>query len=466
MQKVYVLDTSVLLQDPECLWKFDDNELVIPAIVLEELDRQKKRQDEIGRNTRRVARHLDRLRSMGPLCQGIPLPAGGQLRIELNHRAWSNVGHQFLEMNEDNRILAVAYNLHLEEMGKSASDGRRPVILVSNDVLLRVKADMLGIQAEELRGSEALDQAGRRYRGYTELTVEPEVIDRAFKNRMLPTDILPGDWYPHQFLLLHSSRTHSQSAILRFHADKKCFIPVRGGDAHPWGLAPRNIQQRMAFELLMDDRVPLVTLTGPAGTGKTLLALAAGLQKVEEEQLYRKLLVSRPVVPLGNDLGFLPGDKDEKLRPWMQPIFDNLDFLLRDRKERRLEEVLYGLQHLEIEALTYIRGRSIPNQFVIVDEAQNLTPHEVRTIISRAGHGSKFVLLGDPQQIDHSYLNERNNGLTFAVERFKSEQVAGHIELIKGERSLLAEVAVAVLEESSDPNTKRKAYESGHATAI
>jgi PhoH-like ATPase len=214
---------------------------------------------------------------------------------------------------------------------------------------------------------------------------------------------------------------------------------------HIWGVKPRNVQQTMALELLLRDDIPLITLIGKAGTGKTLLALASGLMQTEDLGYYKKLLVARPIVPVGKDLGFLPGEKQEKLRPWMQPIYDNLEYLFNTKKPGELDAILAGMGSIEVEALTYIRGRSIPDQFIIIDEAQNLSKHEVKTILTRVGEGSKIVLMGDPAQIDHPYLDEYNNGLTYVLERFKEQKVAGHVQLVKGERSELAQLAADLL---------------------
>ncbi len=246
-------------------------------------------------------------------------------------------------------------------------------------------------------------------------------------------------------MILKDETGTSKSALLKVSADGKQLEPLHLSNDPVWGIAARNAQQRMALELLLNDDIPLVTLTGKAGTGKTLLTLAAGLLKVEDEHKYKKLLIARPVVPMGKDIGYLPGEKEEKLRPWMQPIYDNLEFLFDTKKAGDIDKILAGLGSIQVEALTYIRGRSIPGQFIIIDEAQNLSKHEVKTIVSRAGEGSKVILMGDPEQIDHPYLDATSNGLTYVVERFKPYRVAGHVTLEKGERSLLAQLAADVL---------------------
>lgn len=262
---------------------------------------------------------------------------------------------------------------------------------------------------------------------------------------LLKEVLLKTSFNPHEFIILKDELGSSASAIGKVSLDRKQLRPLMFDDDHIWGVKARNVQQKMAFELLLNDDIPLVTLTGKAGTGKTLLSLAAGLLKIEDENKYQKLLVARPVVPMGKDIGFLPGEKEEKLRPWMQPIYDNLEYLFHTKKPGDLDRILQGLGSIQVEALTYIRGRSIPEQFIIIDEAQNLTKHEVKTIITRVGEGSKIILMGDPEQIDHPYLDESNNGLTYVVEKFKDQEISGHIRLEKGERSPLAQLAAQIL---------------------
>lgn len=443
MKKVYILDTNVLLQDPRSIFAFQDNDVIIPAVVLEELDSKKRFVDEVGRNAREVSRLLDKLRETGKLHSGVKLQSGGLLKVELNHRSIFKLQETFGEMTSDNRILAVAMNIQLEEQAK---EEKNPVILVSKDVLLRVKADALGIESQDFLSDKVIENA-KVYPGFYELQVDPTIIDRFFIQKSLTfkeLDLSSEQLCYNEFYILKDKFGTNKSAIVKVNRLKNSVEPIRINDAI-WGISPRNVQQRMALELLLDDKIPLVTLTGKAGTGKTLLSLAAGLLKVEDEGVYHKLLVARPIIPMGKDLGFLPGEKEEKLRPWMQPIFDNLEYLFNVKKPGELDKILAGMGSIQVEALTYIRGRSIPNQFIIIDEAQNLTKHEVKTIISRVGEGSKIVLMGDPDQIDHPYLDASNNGLTYVVERFKHQSISGHITLLKGERSLIAQLAADLL---------------------
>ena len=443
MKKIFVLDTNVLLHDPNSIFAFKENEVIIPAIVLEEIDSKKRNADEIGRNARTVSRLLDGLRELGHLHSGVELEHGGTLKVELNHRSFLKVQEMFGEVSNDNRILAVALNYLNEEKEKPDP---RPVVLVSKDVLVRIKADVLGITPEDFL-SDRTGDLDELYAGYQTLMVHPSLIDEYYSNRSLSVKQLGLSYalYPHEFIILKDEIGSTKSALLKVNSDASRLEPLFLGNDAVWGISARNAQQRMALELLLNDDIPLVTITGKAGTGKTLLALAAGLFKVEDAHKYKKLLIARPVVPMGKDIGYLPGEKDEKLRPWMQPIYDNLEYLFDTKKAGDIDKILMGLGSIQVEALTYIRGRSIPAQFIIIDEAQNLSRHEVKTIVSRAGEGSKVILMGDPEQIDHPYLDAASNGLSYIVEKFKQQGISGHITLEKGERSHLAQLAADLL---------------------
>ncbi|PRO40818.1 PhoH family protein [Bacillus sp. LLTC93] len=440
MSKIYVLDTNVLLQDPNSIFSFEDNEVVIPAVVLEEVDSKKRYMDEVGQNARRVSRLIDALRSKGKLHEKITLESKGTLRIELNHRSFHELQEIFIEKTNDNRILAVAKNLSLEEETKPHG---RPVILVSKDVLVRVKADAIGLQAEDFLSDRVLQNEDID-NGYHELYIPTEQLNTFYKqNQLHVKDVTNASLNPHQFVIMKGNEGGSALGML----DQKGELVKRliYDQEHIWGIRPKNVQQTMAIELLLRRDIPLVTLIGKAGTGKTLLALAAGLMQTEDLGMFKKLIVARSIVPVGKDLGYLPGEKEEKLRPWMQPIYDNLEFLFNTKKPGELDAILAGIGSIQVEALTYIRGRSIPDQFIIIDEAQNLTKHEVKTLLTRVGEGSKIVLMGDPEQIDHPYLDSLNNGLTYVIERFKGQQISGHVKLVKGERSGLAQLAADLL---------------------
>ncbi|WP_280769123.1 PhoH family protein [Salipaludibacillus daqingensis] len=439
LAKTYILDTNVLLQDPLAIYSFDDNNVIIPAVVLEEIDSKKRYMDEIGRNAREVARLLDELRGKGRLHEGVELPNGGSLVVELNHRSFEQMKKHFMEPTNDNRILSVALNLSLEK--PRAED----VVLVSKDALLRVKADALGLRSEDFL-SDRIVQFDRMYQGYEETWLDPDKMDKLFSEKhLLAEEVDLKHSFPNHFYIFKDSANGTRSALAFMNSRKTHLQIFLNNYDVVWGIKPRNVQQKMALELLTREDIPLVTLAGKAGTGKTLLSLAAGLYQTEDLNRYKKLLVARPVVPMGKDIGYLPGEKDEKLRPWMQPIYDNLEFLFNTNKSGELEQILAGMSSIQVEALTYIRGRSIPDQFIIIDEAQNLTKHEVKTILTRVGEGSKIVLMGDPKQIDHPYLDEYTNGLTYVTERFKHLSEAGHIKLEKGERSGLAQLAADLL---------------------
>ncbi len=442
LSKIYVLDTNVLLQDPLSIYSFKDNEVVIPAVVLEEVDSKKRYMDEVGRNARFVSKLIDKFRETGKLHERIHLENGGTFRIELNHRSFVQLQEIFVEKTNDNRILAVAKNLSLEEQAKQHG---KPVILVSKDVLVRVKADAIGLQAEDYL-SDRVIEVDNIYTGFVEQYIPKEVMNKFYETGQLPiSDIKEQMLHPNQFILMKDALGGSGSAIGVVDASGQKIKKLVFQNEQIWGVRSRNVQQTMGMEMLLREDIPLVTLIGKAGTGKTLLALAAGLMQTEDLGLYKKLLVARPIVPVGKDIGYLPGEKEEKLRPWMQPIFDNLEYLFNTKKPGELDAILAGMGSIEVEALTYIRGRSIPEQFIIIDEAQNLTKHEVKTILTRVGEKSKIVLMGDPQQIDHPYLDEYNNGLTYVVEKFKEQKISGHVKFVKGERSKLAQLAADLL---------------------
>lgn len=436
-KKVFVLDTNVLLHDPQAIFRFQEHDIVIPIVVIEEIDNFKKDQTEIGRNARSVSRQLDKLRQKGSLNQGVPLEMGGSLRIDL--AAHQEIGFYTLDKSKaDNQILACASEL--------LKTRKEKVVLVTKDTNLRIKADAAGLQAEDYT-TDRVEMDGL-YTGTTQWVTDGVQIDLLHQGGLLPDEQNPLQ--PNQFVTLLDKDNESHRGLGRFHANEGRILPLKRMDTLPWGIKPRNREQQFALDLLMDDSVQVVTLLGKAGTGKTLLAIAAGLQQVVDEEKFNKLLVSRPVMPMGRDLGFLPGDVEEKLRPYMQPIFDNLDFIVSANTEmRRRSSMTVGqLQeggYLSVEPLTYIRGRSIPNQYIIVDEAQNLTPHEVKTILTRAGDGTKIVLTGDPHQIDNPYVDSATNGLSYLAEHFKHLEIAGHVTLTKGERSRMAELASNLL---------------------
>ena len=440
MRKNYVLDTNVLLHDPRALFQFKDNNVIIPIYVVEEIDKFKRDLSELGRNARQVSRDLDAFREEnGSLTEGVPLESGGTLRVLFTQR---ELPRELMNQHvADNRILALAMDVKEREPNLRC-------VFVTKDINLRIRADALGLVTEDYENDKIENPEG--YMGVRELEVGKGDIDAFYAHGELPLPDGINGVYPNEFALLKDRQAPNHTALSKYNAQKGRFVPLlKSLKEGAWGLRPRNKEQSFALDLLLNDEIKLVTIVGKAGTGKTLLAIAAGLQKTMEEQVYQKMLVSRPVFPLGKDIGFLPGTVEEKLNPWMQPIYDNVEFLMgisrADKKAGRSYRELIDLGLVAIEPLTYIRGRSIPNQYIVVDEAQNLTPHEVKTIITRVGDNTKIVLTGDPYQIDNPYVDSTSNGLVHVVNKFKHERLAGHITLTKGERSALAELASNVL---------------------
>ncbi|MDP2921914.1 MAG: PhoH family protein [Candidatus Omnitrophota bacterium] len=431
MRKIFVLDTNVIIHNADAINVFADNEVVLPIDVIEELDIFKKDSDEKGRNARAAIRMLDDLRERGKLGEGVPLENGGVLRIIMHHP--DTKGLLNIAPNErDNRILMVAYDL--QQKGNK-------VVFVSKDINARVKADALGIKAVDFEKQKV--DIETLYSGWKEIMVSSREVDTFYERKFF--NVKENGMFPNQYVLLKDSASDKHTALGRFDVKQKGVVPLKSDQGDVWGIKPRNKEQAIALDLLLDDNIKLVTLVGVAGTGKTLLALAAGLKKTVDEHAYKRILVSRPVIPMGKDIGYLPGTKEEKLVNWMQPIFDNLEYILTIRKRKEHVDDLIESDLLQLEALTYMRGRSIPNQFIIIDEAQNLTPHEIKTVVSRAGNNTKMVLTGDPYQIDSPYLDSSSNGLSYAVERMKGQEMFGHVTLTKNERSGLASVAAELL---------------------
>ncbi len=433
--KYFVLDTNVLLHNPESITSFDDNHVILPMTVIEELDSFKRHNDELGRSARHVIRQLDTLRSRGSLKDGVKMENGGILKISVEHK---NMPGTCMDMSvPDNRILAVAHSLHAQ--------GER-VIFVSKDINSRLKGDALGIEVMDFEKQKC--NFDELYTGWSEFQTTTEVIDDFYKNETLTHPNF--DFLANEFIVLRDKDDPKHSGLGRA-VNQKSLTHLNSKFETAWNIRPRSKEQRIALELLMHPEIDLVTLIGRAGTGKTLLALAAGLECVLHQNSFEKLLVSRPIIPMGKDIGYLPGTKDEKLNLWMQPIFDNLTYLMRLQHkldegtvQQKINRLLKD-QQIELEALTYIRGRSIPKQFIIIDEAQNLTPHEIKTIISRAGENTKMILTGDPNQIDNPYLDSSSNGLSYAIEKLKGHQIYGHVTLSKSERSPLSAIAAEFL---------------------
>ena len=438
MKKTYVLDTNVILHSAQSLNAFEDNEVVIPMTVIEELDKFKRNQDELGRNTRQAIRQIDALRQKGSLAKGVKLDNStdpdkcGSLRVMVSEGHLSGSSDMKVP---DNRILNVAKMLMEQE--------KHPVIFITKDLNLRLKADALGIPVEDFECEQV--NSDELYSGVLTIPADDELIAQFYRDGFI--EIPEGvTVYPNEFVMFADKANEHHTSVGWCRHGRIEVLPNGAGE-RVGGITPRSLEQRMALILLTDPEIQVVSLVGQAGSGKTLLALAAAVEQAINNNLYERILVSRPIMPMGKDIGYMPGGKDEKLGVWMQPIYDNLEFLLQNggKKDqqsvrRRLDDMRRNHQ-LELEALTYIRGRSIPRQFIIVDEAQNLTPHEVKTIVSRAGLGSKMILTGDPAQIDNPYLDASSNGLSYLVEHFKGIDLHGHITLRKSERSPLAAAA-------------------------
>ena len=441
MKKTFILDTNVLLHDVNCLHAFEDNDIIIPMAVIEELDAFKSAGDTLGKNARMVSRTLDEMRKMGRLNEGVKLPKGGTLKIEMDKP--NSLPYSMAFNKADNSILNIAYTLSKKE--GSYKKNAAPVFVVTKDINMRLKAEALGLCAQDYTSDKVnLDEL---YTGMAEAEVDSAQIDAFYKEKQLALD--PKLYVANQFVILKTNDGSKKSAIGRVSNDGNFILrPLPNQEPVAWGIKPLNKEQRFAMELLLDDSLDIVTLVGTAGTGKTLITLATGLQRTMDENAYRRMVVCRSIVPVGKDLGFLPGTKEEKLEAWMGAIYDNLAFLA-DRKnpDEGEEKAHYLLDSgkIEIASVTHMRGRSLPNQYMIVDDAQNLTPHEMKTILTRAGEGTKVVVTGDPYQIDTPYLDVESNGLTYLVDRLKGQPSYGHITFTKTERSRLADLASKLL---------------------
>ena len=435
--KNYILDTNVLLHDPDSLLNFEENSVLIPIEVIEEIDRFKRESSELGQNARAVSRMLDGYRGTGSLSEGVKLPNGGKLKIVFQKNGHTNGEAMFNGNTVDNRILSLA-------AGIQKAQPKNPAILVSKDINLRIKADALGLQAEDYETDRV--HIKDLYTGMIELPVSAAELAAFRTNGEL--ELNGGKkYFANEYVTLIEETNPKRTALTKVDATAKKLMPILDCREGVWGIKPRNREQHFAFDALLDDRVKLVTLMGKAGTGKTLMAMAAGLKRTVMDREFRRLVVARPTISMGKELGFLPGSLDEKLAPWMQPIHDALEMLsdLNMGHEHRRSGDLMRSGNIVVEALSYIRGRSIANQFMIIDEAQNLTPLEVKTIVTRVGTGTKIIFTGDPYQIDNPYVDGSSNGFNYIVSKFKGIPIAAHIELQKGERSELAELAANIL---------------------
>ena len=436
-KKTYALDTNVPLTDPKSFFAFENNDILIPFKVLEELDKHKKRLDGVGRNARESIRILDSLRDRGSLHKGVRIDRGmGLLRVvTLDEERIEEC--PMLDLNEaDNEIVCCV----IQEQNLTP---RRKHIMVSRDINMRVKCDALNIPTEDYIKTKIVKNTSEIFTGFSTVLVDDETIEQYYAGEEIVLDN-ETHYYANQYLMLVSNANEKKTALSRFMRKGTPLQRLRAGDKAKifGGLTPRNKEQAFALDLLLDAKVSLVSLIGKAGTGKTLTAIAAGLEQVLESKKYKKLIVSRPITPMGRDIGFLPGTLEEKMMPWLAPVQDNLETLLAGKENFKMYQEK-GI--IEIEALTYIRGRSINNAYIVIDEAQNLTMHEIKTIITRVGNDTKIVLTGDIEQIDNDYTDETSNGLAYAVEKFKNYELSGHISLKKGERSKVATLASKIL---------------------
>jgi len=432
-KKIYVLDTSVYLTNADCIYAFKNNDIIIPLKVFEEVDKHKKRQDAVGAQARKIIRIWDDLRQKGSIHKGVRIEKGlGMVRsISAGDISPTDLPRDLDIRIPDHLIIATALKLQKESDKK--------VILVSRDINMRVIADAIGLVSEDFQNNQVVDNSDNIYAGYSSVLVDDQVIDRFYEKRDVFLD--NPDLVLNQYVMLVSNANEKKTALGRFVNAATPIRQLQTSKKGIWGIKPRNKEQYFLMDALMNPEIELITAIGKAGSGKTVVALAAALQQTLEptSEHYSRIIVSRPVQPLGKEIGFLPGEINEKMSPWLMPIQDNLQFLMGNDKVTLDMYLQAGT--IEIEALTYIRGRSIANAFIIIDECQNLSMHEIKTIITRIGEGTKIVLIGDVEQIDNIYVNSTTNGLTHAVEKFKDFELAAHITLNKGERSRVASYA-------------------------
>jgi PhoH-like ATPase len=432
-KKIYVLDTSVYLTNADCIYAFKNHDIIIPLKVFEEVDKHKKRQDAVGAQARKIIRIWDDLRQKGSIHKGVRIEKGlGMVRsISAGDISPTDLPRDLDIRVPDHLIIATALKLQKESDKK--------VILVSRDINMRVIADAIGLVSEDFQNNQVVDNSDNIYAGYSSVLVDDQVIDRFYEKRDIFLE--NSDLVLNQYVLLVSNANEKKTALGRFVNAATPIRQLQTPKKGIWGIKPRNKEQYFLMDALMNPEIELITAIGKAGSGKTVVALAAALQQTLEptSEHYSRIIVSRPVQPLGKEIGFLPGEINEKMSPWLMPIQDNLQFLMGNDKVTLDMYLQAGT--IEIEALTYIRGRSIANAFIIIDECQNLSMHEIKTIITRIGEGTKIVLIGDVEQIDNIYVNSTTNGLTHAVEKFKNFELAAHITLNKGERSRVASYA-------------------------
>lgn len=436
--KIFIIDTNVILHDHQCIFNFEDNDVVLPIVVLEELDKFKRGSDQLNYQAREFVRLLDDLVKDDLFNGGLSLGTNkGKLKIETGRPFSEKLKVSFKEDIADHRILAITE--HIKEQHSN-----QKVVLITKDINLRMKAKSLGIDAEDYKNDKVTNPEIFDKGVYIKENCDDSMIARLYENRFLPADEMKTEVKPrpNDYFIFKGPNT---SALVRYEGAGNRYERVDKLSAY--GIKPRNAEQTFLLNALLNPEIKLVAVTGKAGTGKTLLALAAALAQFN---VYEQILLARPIVALSNrDIGFLPGDADEKIRPYMQPLFDNLTVIKHCHNPRSVEntriEEMVKEERLVIAALAYIRGRSLSNSYFIIDEAQNLTPHEIKTIITRAGEGTKMVFTGDLHQIDSPYLDQQSNGLAYLSDRMKGQELFAHVNLVKGERSYLAELASDLL---------------------
>lgn len=443
MIKNYIIDTNVMIHDPYFYNHFEDNDIIIPIICIEELDHLKTREGIKGFHARCAIREINTLMGKGSLKDGVRLAGGGLLRIEMNHMDMTRLPNAMSRDKNDNLILSICLSL--------AQDTHKPTVLVTKDVSMQIKADSLGIVVQDYQHDKISEDV--LYKGYSEITLSREEIGGIYAGGLPLPEALQEGVYPNHFFHIHDFSDYSHEVLAKYNG--KAIVPLRYEKETAWGLRPLNREQRMAFELLMDPAVHFVSLAGGAGSGKTILSTSVALQKVLEEGIYRKVIFVRPVVAAGNDIGYLPGNESEKLNPWMDSFYDAIDSLMdlryKHKKDGRdldssVDDFIDMFRQkgvLETKTFNYMRGRTLAGSLVIVDEAQQTTPHLAKLMLTRAGHDSKFVFVGDPSdnQIDNFYVDARSNGLVYTIEKMKAHAITGHVTLKQVERSPLAKLA-------------------------
>ncbi len=455
MIKNYILDTNVMIHDPFCFYKFEDNNIIIPIICIEELDHLKKREGIVGYHARSAARELSNIRKIGSLSEGVKLESGGTLRIELNHLDYSTLPDGLDNSKNDTKILAVAKKL--QEIYAPTQ-----TILVTKDLYMAIKGDAIGLDIQDYQNDKI--ETDDLYKGYMDTEMYSKDIDAIYSGGLTAPEDLKAALFPNEFLHIKSLDREGHEILARYDGDK--IVPLRYQSEASWGLTPINREQKMAYELLLNPDIHFVSISGGAGSGKTIMATAVALQKVIEQGQYRKVVFVRPVVPAGNDIGYLPGTEEEKLRPWMGSFYDAIESLVDQKILKKQKETISKGRHMvysekpefsvddfieqyrkygviETKTFTYMRGRTLTDALVIVDEAQEITPHLAKLMLTRAGFGSKFVFLGDPSdnQIDNVLVDAKSNGLVYTIEKMKPYKLTGHITLKQVERSPLAKIA-------------------------